>query len=291
MRNAMRRSRSRGRHATLLAFWDYDTQWGGDRSRLPGGPKPWGPLDFEYTEQLLELHDRYAIPACFAAVGAAALPGARPYHDPAQIRRIHEAGHEIASHAFKHEWIPGLGLHAVRTVLRDSKDALEQCIGAAVVSFVPPYNQPFDYARAGSISLTERREAGRDRVDLRTLCELLAETGYLFCRVAYRPIHLRAAELLFRRRFDRPRRAITIAGVMCVRLNAPCGFGAQSTAMLRRCAAKGGIVALYGHPHSLHAGNDQDERALVPLLERAWQLRREGKLRITLPRRLVSPPD
>ena len=44
-------------------------------------------------------------------------------------------------------------------------------------------------------------------------------------------------------------------------------------------------------PHSLHADNDQDERALVPLLERAWQLRREGKLRITLPRRLVSPPD
>ncbi|HEX6965421.1 MAG TPA: polysaccharide deacetylase family protein [Gemmatimonadaceae bacterium] len=290
MRSMLHRPRKARRRATLLTFWDYDTQWGADRSRLPGGPKAWGHLEFENTERVLELHDRYGIPACFAVVGAAALPGERPYHDPAQLRCIHAAGHEIASHAFQHEWIPGLGPRALRTVLRDSKDALEQCIGAAVVSFVPPYNQPFDYVRVGSISLAERREAGRERVDLRTLCELLGETGYRFCRVAYRPLHIRVAERLLGRRVDRPARPVRIAGVMCVRLNAPCGFGAAALAILRRCAAKGGTVALYGHPHSLYGDDDQNACALVPLLERAWQLRREGKLRITLPHRLLSRP-
>ena len=42
--------------ARLIFFWDYDTQWGGDRSRLPGGRKEWGRLDFEnaarYRDQL-----------------------------------------------------------------------------------------------------------------------------------------------------------------------------------------------------------------------------------------------
>src|ERR1035437_987735 len=93
----------------FVIFWDYDTQWGGDRSRSPGGPKNWGRLDFENTERLLELHAQFNIPACFAVVGAAALPGLRPYHDPDQIRRIHAAGHEIASHSFQHDWLPAHG--------------------------------------------------------------------------------------------------------------------------------------------------------------------------------------
>jgi len=289
MSHTARPDRIAGSPATLLCFWDYDTQWAGDRSRLPGGRKTWGHLEFEHTVRLLELHDRYAIPACFAVVGAAALPGQRPYHDPEQVRRIHEAGHEIASHAFRHEWLPGLGTRALRTVLRDSKDVLEQCIGAAVVSFVPPYNQPFDYPAGGSISLAERREVGRERTGLHALCAALADTGYRFCRVAYRPMHTRLAELLLRRRLDRPARPVMIAGVMCVRLNAPCGFGAASAAMLDRCVAQGGIVVIYGHPHSLQSGNSQDERALVPLLERVCRLRSEGRLRVGLPRHLLSP--
>src|SRR5438309_3867691 len=92
---------------TLVFFWDYDTQWGGDRSRSPGGRKAWGAAEFENTELLLELHAAHDLPACFAVVGAAALPGERPYHDQAQIRRIACAGHEIASHGFEHEWLPG----------------------------------------------------------------------------------------------------------------------------------------------------------------------------------------
>src|SRR5437879_4437818 len=119
------------RPARLLLFWDYDTQWGADRSRSPGRPKSWGHAEFDNTERLLELHAESSVPACFAIVGAAALPGERPYHDPVQVRRIHAAGHEIGSHSFQHEWLPGIGYRRLLTTLQLSKDTLEQCIGAA----------------------------------------------------------------------------------------------------------------------------------------------------------------
>src|SRR5436189_6081791 len=129
---------------TFVMFWDYDTQWGADRSRSGGGAKTWGHKEFENTERLLDLHGQFSVPACFAVVGAAALPGARPYHDPAQIRRIHAAGHEVASHSFRHDWLPALGRDALIETLRRSKETLEDCIGAPVTSFVPPFNQPYD---------------------------------------------------------------------------------------------------------------------------------------------------
>jgi hypothetical protein len=273
---------------TLLVFWDYDTQWGGDRSRSPGGPKAWGAAEFENTERLLELHAAYEVPACFAVVGAAALSGGRPYHDPAQIRRIALAGHEVASHGFEHEWLPGVGQQRLRDILRRSKDALEQCIGGPVVSFVPPYNQPFDYAKGWSFSLSERRQAGPDRIDVARLCMALAETGYGICRVSYRPLHLRLADRLLGCRVDRPVRPAQIAGITCVRLNAPVGFRTDTRAVVDRCVTHGGIVVVHGHPHSLRSGNGQDERWLGPFLQHVRALRADGRLRCVLPRELLA---
>jgi hypothetical protein len=274
--------------ATLCFFWDYDTQWGGDRSRGPGGPKNWGHLEFENTERLLELHDQYEVPACFAVVGAAALPGIRPYHDPAQVRRIHAAGHEVGSHAFKHEWLPALDYAALVQTLRRSKSALEQCIGAEVITFVPPYNQPFDYVRGGSLSLSERREVrSRERTDLQRLCTALRETGYRFCRIAYRPMQQRLAEMIARRDLQQPAHLEDIGGITCIRLNTPGGFDTPTHNMLERSVRQGGIVVVYGHPHSLYMGNTQDEQLLVPFLSRVQQLCQQGQMRVCLPRHLV----
>ncbi len=263
---------------TLLFFWDYDTQW---------GSADWGKFEFENTERLLELHAQYNISACFAVVGAAALPGDRPYHDPTQIRRIHAAGHEVASHSFRHEWLPGLGREMLVETLRQSKDALEQCIGAPVVSFVPPYNQPFDYPWGWSFSLSERRQAGRDRTDLRRLCDALRQTGYRFCRVAYRPIYWRLAERLLGHRLDRLSRLETIAGIACVRLTTAAGFDTRAMTMLNRCAATGGLVVVYGHPHSLRASNSQNETWLMSFLQQARHLHNTGSIRIYLPAELT----
>jgi peptidoglycan/xylan/chitin deacetylase (PgdA/CDA1 family) len=274
--------------ATLLFFWDYDTQWGADRSRSAGGAKSWGPLEFAYTERLLELHTQYNVPACFAVVGAAALPGVRPYHDPAQIKRIHESGHEIGSHAFKHEWLPGLNRRELLETLRLSKDALEQCTGAEVVSFVPPYNQPFDYPAKWAISLSERRTAGRDRTDLTKLCVALGESGYRFCRIAYSPLPVQLIEKLIKGKLVRKGLLETIANVTCARLNTPGGFTEPALRLLQRSAKAGGVIVVYGHPHSLRSGNAQDEKWLVPFLQEVQALREQGLVRVCLPRDLVG---
>jgi hypothetical protein len=275
--------------ASLVHFWDFDSQWGADRSRVPpAGPKSWGTLDFEATDRLLELHARFNVPACFAVVGAVALAGKRPYHDAVQIRRVHAAGHEIASHSFRHEWLPGLDRASLLETLRRSRHALEQCIGAPVVSFVPPYNQPFDHARAGSISLAERREAGKTRTTVQRMCQALFETGYKFCRVAYRPLHIRIAEWVSGRRLDRPGRLENIAGITCARLNTPTGFEEPAVEMVNRCAERGGLVVVCGHPHSLWSGTKQDERWLIPFLARVQELQKAGRLRVCRPRELVA---
>ena len=218
---------------TLLWFWDYDTQWGADRSRNPRRVPDWGPREFPNTDRLLELHGAYDVPACFAVVGAAALRGDRPYHDPAQVRRIHEAGHEVASHAFRHEWLPGLTGPRLRETLSRSKDALEQCIGAEVVTFVPPYNQPFDHAPALSVSLSERREALGNRTDLRRLCEALGECGYRLCRVVYQSLADRLRERVTGRVVERPVSVERIGGLACVRLNTRGGFADDTRQLVR----------------------------------------------------------
>ena len=270
----------------LLFFWDYDTQWGADRSRLPRA-KDWGHLEFPCTDEILDVHREFGVRACFAVVGAAARPGTRPYHDPQQIRRIHDEGHEVASHAFAHEWLPALDAAALRRTLRDSKDALEQCIGGPVVTFVPPFNQPFDYAGGWSISLAERREAGRRRTTLTRLCDALGETGYRACRVAYAPLTERLAALWGAPGF-RPGPPTTIRGITCVRVG-PCGFDPAVVNGLRRRARPGAAIALYGHPHSIHGGDpaqslDRFRAALA--LAVSWES--AGEVSCVLPHQLVS---
>ena len=247
----------------LIFFWDYDTQWGADRSRTHGGPKDWGKLEFENTERLLEIHSEYNFPACFAVVGAAALPGKRPYHDPNQIRHIHEMGHEVASHSMYHEWLPGLGYPKLLRTLRESKDALEQCIGNPIVSFVPPYNQPFDYLSKWSFSLSERREVSVDRIDIQRLCEALHESGYLFSRISYSTLSERFFTTVLRKKHDCSSKTEIIRNVTCIKLSTPAGFRGEVINKVEHSAHSGGFVVVYGHPHSLHSGNSQDERYLI----------------------------
>jgi hypothetical protein len=230
------------------------------------------------------------MPSCFAVVGAAALPGHGVYHVPEQIRRIHAAGHEIASHSHRHEWLPGLGREALRETLQSSRDALEQCIGARVSCFVPPFNQPYDFLRVLSISLTERREAGPDRTDLRRLCDTLYQSGYRTARVLYMSLQSRLLRGLLGRRVEAPGRPLRIAGVTCVRLNTTCGFAEPTLNVLERSVREGGLTVAYAHPHSLTTAGYQDEGHFVPFLRRVSELRREGRLDVVLPADLLVTP-
>jgi peptidoglycan/xylan/chitin deacetylase (PgdA/CDA1 family) len=284
----MSTARSNGT-SRIFIFWDYDTQWGGDRSRSPGGAKAWGHAEFENTERLLAIHEEFDIPACFAVVGAAALPGSRPYHDPVQIRQIHEAGHEVASHSFRHDWLPGIGTDGLQETLRASKDALEQCIGAPVVSFVPPYNQPFDHPRGWAFSLSERRAVPRDRIDVSRLCHALRDVGYRFCRLGYRELTIQMLERIRGRELHRPQRLETIGGIHCLRINTPCGFAPEARRAIEAHLDRRSDWVLYGHPHSASIkGGSQSFEMLADTLALIATWRREGKVRCALPRDIIG---
>jgi hypothetical protein len=83
-------------------------------------------------------------------------------------------------------------------------------------------------------------------------------------------------------------RPTSLGGVTCVRLNTPGGFDAPALDMLERTVASGGLVVAYGHPHSLRAGNSQDERWLVPFLARVREHVDAGRLRVCQPRDLPA---
>lgn len=270
----------------LILFWDFDAEWGAERSRSGGGPKPWGALEFSCTERLLWVLEQFGVKACFAVVGAVALPGSRPYHDPGLIREIAAQGHEIASHAMHHEWLPGVGRENLRHMIRQSREVLETCISQPVTTFAPTYNQPFDFLERGSISLSERREVPRDRVDLGFLCQVLHEEGFTFCRVAYKPLGERLLSYLGYRKPFFPQIEI-IRGIATLRVNA-FGFRSDTLNYVTHATEENGYVVCFAHPHALNGKGAQSEEQLIPFLEEAQKLVKAGKLEIVLPREIIS---
>jgi hypothetical protein len=289
LNNLELRPRARaGEPSYITLFWDYDTQWGGDRSRSTWGPRKYGHLDFENTDLLLEMLGENGVHGCFAVVGAAALPGPRPYHDPAQIRRIHRLGHEIASHSFRHEWLPALNRKTLRETLRTSKDVLEQCIGQEVTTFVPPFNQPFDCPSRLSFSFSERREVRKGRTDLPTLCSELQEAGYKLSRVSYRSARERIVDRLRGFRSERPARLENISGLSCLRLNTAGGFGLSVMDQVAKHFSSGGIWVLYAHPHSASEDGPQSFASFRRFLKQLSEWRTSGLVYCRRPSELLE---
>jgi peptidoglycan/xylan/chitin deacetylase (PgdA/CDA1 family) len=273
----------------LLLYWDYDTQRGAEQSRL--GLQSWGPLERPNTARILKLLAEFGVRATFACVGYAAVSPDPRYDCRDQILEIHAAGHEVASHSYEHEFLPALTPARVRETARLSRDALEQLIGARVVSFVPPFNRPMHYPGRGAWSWTERRDGGAGHLSLPAFCEALAETGYQTCRISYRASWRTLIDQLTGRRTDRPVASEQISGLTCFRLNTAGGFNGSALERIRQAADGGGLAVVYGHPHSLTAQNSQSERWLRPFLAEAAELRRQGRLVDRLPRELVVDAD
>jgi polysaccharide deacetylase family protein (PEP-CTERM system associated) len=84
------------------------------------------------TYWLLDQLDRQEIKATFFVVGCIARS------DPALIRSIYRAGHEVASHSWDHRRVHSLNPASFREDVRRSMDAIEQVTGAAVVGYRAP---------------------------------------------------------------------------------------------------------------------------------------------------------
>jgi len=84
------------------------------------------------TERLLEILDLYKVKGTFFVLGCLAdnLPGL--------VKRIFDAGHEIASHGYGHAMVTTLSPEAFREDIRKSKRVLEDIIGAPVSGYRAP---------------------------------------------------------------------------------------------------------------------------------------------------------
>jgi polysaccharide deacetylase family protein (PEP-CTERM system associated) len=91
------------------------------------------------TERLLDLLEHAAVPATFFVLGWVA------ERFPNLVKRIHRAGHELASHSYDHGLVYDKTPEAFRDDLRRAKAALEDAAGVSVTGY-----------RAPSYSVTER---------------------------------------------------------------------------------------------------------------------------------------
>lgn len=273
------------RSGKLIIYWDYELQRGADVS--PSGRHDWGMEDYRQTEKLLKLLDRYQVKTTFAVVGFAALDGDLPYHAPAQIREMVQRGHEVASHTWLHDWVPGLTYPQLIESLRKSKTQLESVTGQSVISFAPPWNAPRTFLRKTSFGLYDRRRNQPPHTDIPALCRALRETGYQTARIAYEPIH----HFLFRRLTGKPviqsTREEWVENILCLKVSNG-GFDVNSITVVQQAAQTGKNAVIYGHPNTLAGDNPEGLKFFIPFLEVACDLREQGKLDIITPAQLLD---
>ncbi len=268
----------------LMLIWDYDTPTGFDVSHLGRGYDRM--CEYECTDRILELLSEHGIASTFACVGKAAEPGPLPYHNPAQIRAIHQAGHEVASHSHHHDFIPGLTPDQLEATLRDSKAALEDCIGDEVIGFVPPWNRPGHHPRKLALSFSERRDSGGQwRHSIATLCEALGSCGYLWTRVAYENIF---RLLLAKMRLAAPTRMRRIRperyGSVFALRRSYFGYDDRLKQLLTERAARGGTFIVWAHPHGIEHDNAQNWRHLRSFVEWCSQYSEQYQISFTTPK-------
>ena len=106
------------------------------------------------TDRVLDLFEQAGVKATFFTLGWVAV------RHPALVRRIAEAGHEVASHGWDHHRVFAMDAAAFRSDLRQARGAIEDAAGLAVTGY-----------RAPSFSIDARTPWAH---------EVLAEEGYLY---------------------------------------------------------------------------------------------------------------
>ncbi|MFF4370542.1 polysaccharide deacetylase family protein [Streptomyces sp. NPDC001594] len=92
-----------------------------------------GPLP-PYTGQVLDVLERYGVPATFFCVGM----NARGH--PEELARMREQGHEVANHTWSHPFLPELTRAQLREQVQRTQEAVAEASGGpAPALFRPPY--------------------------------------------------------------------------------------------------------------------------------------------------------
>lgn len=258
----------------VILIWDYDSAIGQVNSSYPYNFHEETLLtEIRNVDRILELGREFQIRMTFAVVGFAAEEGQFPYHVPGQIQAIAAAGHEVASHSWRHEWFPFLQKEQIRRSLRRSKEALERRLGSpgAVTGFVPPFSRPMSWYGRLALSAGDRAFgpafAG---ANLGSLLPLVREAGYRWCRVLYRPVWAKLTG-----RGVQPERLFWHDGVACVPQHV-CGFGEATVRLLDESLRHGRDLVVTGHPLGLSLPHEENLSKLVHFLQHVSSLQEKG---------------
>lgn len=129
------------------------------------GQDDWHSMEYRVeanTDRLLELFDQRNIKATFFTLGWVA------EKSPILVRRIKDAGHEIASHGYSHQLVYNQTPEVFREETRRSKDVLENIIGEPIFGY-----------RAASYSITAQS---------RWALDILYEEGFTWDSSIF-PVH------------------------------------------------------------------------------------------------------
>jgi|26BtaG_2_1085354.scaffolds.fasta_scaffold00369_10 peptidoglycan/xylan/chitin deacetylase (PgdA/CDA1 family) len=174
----------------IIIIWDFDGPIGLINSTYP--------YNFNYSnfknEQnnvlvILDILDEYEIKTCFAITGFSAEEGEAPYSFTELIFEIYNRGHEIASHSWKHEWLPLFNKNQICKSLKRSQQILEHSIKnkQKVVGFVPPHNRPMTWWRRAAISIGDRGIYPMFKMaDNECVISVLRDLNYRWYRVSYK---------------------------------------------------------------------------------------------------------
>jgi len=265
-----------GRTATLAIVWDFDSAQGQVGATYPYHFRS-QPLhqELEAVAILRDLGARLDAPMTFATVGFAAEDVPVPFAAHDLLRDLHDGGHEVASHSWRHEWLPHLTTQQLRRSLVRSKVVLERAVGevGAVQGLVPPFNRPMTWLRHGIVRPGDRWAfppgAGATNDGL---LRAAAGAGYGWVRVSMRPLFSRGVD---------PLRAPFREGGVTVVPHHYDGFDDKAHRLLDQAVERNATFVLTGHPTGLFRPGNEHRDLVVAVLERAAALRDEGKLRIT----------
>jgi peptidoglycan/xylan/chitin deacetylase (PgdA/CDA1 family) len=176
----------------LMIIWDYDTPIARITASKPYNYNFEACLDEErHVDYILEIAKVVGAKFTFAVVGFGAEASVAPFDVRDIIKEIAKNGHEIASHSWKHEWLPFLTNYQLDKTMERSKFIIENCIGGDYVvnGFVLPHDRPMSWYSKLAFSAGDRTIyplfAG---ASIDGISRYLRKNRYKWIRVNYRSL-------------------------------------------------------------------------------------------------------
>ncbi len=181
-----------------MLVWDYDTPIARITATKPYNYVFEACLEEEANVNLIlqsarELGAKYT----FAVVGFGAEKSVAPFDVRHVVQKIAAEGHEVASHSWKHEWLPFLTPYQLEKTVERSKFILEDCIGDnyQVKGFVLPHDRPMSWYSKLAFSAGDRAVYPVfPGASIGGVAGYLQKHNYRWVRVNYRPLWQKLAD-------------------------------------------------------------------------------------------------